>query len=678
MRKPDNKGFDIRQLFVRDFSTRDPNEEELEVYDSIEEKKRKKRGGQKILSEYELEVLKNMDIEATKSDVEIPVARRIEVDTMDANDTSVDNKEWRIHVLKNLIAKNSSNAEARIELSKLLVGEDAKRVLLDGGYGMNVWRELIDKHYTPSMFEDALKVNDGDEEFYERLFLKETNPKALRVGIEKHPRSSRLRIVLANTMKDDMERQRFLYDSVVETEDARLFELFMESKAEPRSVSCLYTLMKEKNVYFDELFLHMLDTAEFPDVLKDLFDLGFIKTLCVISKCERLIELPPQMLDKEEILGYIKTICPTPMTPLPPHLRSLFVSVSKHNLHNDKTFISCYSLAKQYFLDVDFINSFFLMNPKRYFVDLLKAKECWKLFVRNGDFKLFRKTDKILANASNYYKKEMKMFILARSKIYFRMGDYAAAYSVIPKKMRTIKRYCILAQMSLHKALESLEKDLFDYKHYLLYAELLVRGGQSPDKIYDECMRKYPDNPKIGLAYLRHLKTKDLERALELSDILVKKFASDECVWFERFVIFRKLKRISLSVLYNSRKHLKSHMIEAEIKYYENKEMSEESSYFNYFIYKRMYIKECNRDGICDVCINALETRLRNMIMKYQDDGDNYLIYYCVVGNFEKVKEMIEFFDPQRGHYWVRVRKVRNIQDKLNEGVGILRFDLLN
>lgn len=58
---------------------------------------------------------------------------------------------------------------------------------------------------------------------------------------------------------------------------------------------------------------------------------------------------------------------------------------------------------------------------------------------------------------------------------------------------------------------------------------------------------------------------------------------------------------------------MKSNII--EIKYYENKGLPEGSPYFNYYTYKSACIKECNRTGICDDCVNILEMYYKDMIM---------------------------------------------------------------
>lgn len=682
------KPFDIRTLFAPALAQEYSAEEE--VYEKIEERKRRKHNeDQRILSESETDALRHINMEMVRSDVRLPVERDVATDTTD--DESSDNSDgWKIHVLGDLVRRDRLNTEARIKLSRLLGGDEGRRVLLDGVStgDVEIWREIVDRYYSSDMFGEALKVRNGDEDFYRSLFLKEMDTKALEVGIERNPGSLVLRMAMIDALEDPAERQRFVYDSVVCTKDERLIKPLVETLPERPLMVSLYMDLKREGVYLDEMFLYFLggdtstgskDDGTTDMVLNDLFDTGLARTLHVLSRCKRVLELPARMLGRKEVLGYIRTIQSTPMEHLPPHLDAFFTSVSKHGLHDDDVFISCYSVVKQYILDAGFIDRFFVMSRRRYFVDLMKAKEYWKLFVREGDIRFFRRADRILCQGTRMYGKNAKTFVLARSKMYYNAGEYHTAYSVIPRRMRTIRRYVVLSQMDLSRAVEMLRSDLFDYKHHLLYAELSSRNGESPDGIYMECMERYPENAKVGLAYLRYLKMRDLSSALEMSDALMKRFKSDECLGFERFVILRKLRRPSLSALYNSRKYLKSQMIECEIKYYENKPVGDENGYVNYYNYKRACIKECNVSGMCEECMRTLGEYYRNMIMRHPDNGDNYLIYYCVVGSVtDELKRMIEFFDPREGNYWVRVRNVRDISARVCEGSRVLLFDLVD
>lgn len=665
------KPFDIRALFAESIDA-DTNDDEQRVYAAID-RRRRRRPLPDVLDTADLAVLGSIDVERTTSNVHLPVysERRASEDV----EEPADNREWKIHVLKGLLHRDWTNVDARIRLSRVLEGDKARRILLEGADMQDaaIWRELVDRHYTPDMLSRALDVRNGDEDFYESLFSRDGNAEALRAGVERHPGSTRLRLAFARTL-EGRKKTAFLHESVLRVDADVLVDAFVESAPEPEEVFSLYTSVRERHPA--ALLVHLLENTSL-DVLGDLFDTGLDRALQVLSRTSRIVNIPQRLLDRESVLECIRRLEIRPMTPLPAHLHSLFTSVARCG-HEDTTLLACYGVAKQHVLDTDFVNQFFVMSPKKYFVDLLKARECWRLFVLTRDIKLFRKADRLLLDGIERYRGEAKTFVLARAKMYSSMGDFHTAYSAIPAKMRTIKRYEILAQISMQEALRALEQDLFGYKHHLLLAELRMGSGLSPDDVYERCMDMYPDNAAVALAYLRHLKRTSLERALELSDRLVKQFGSNEDVWFERFVVFRKLGKVSLSVLYNSRRHVRSQRIESEIRYYENKELPEGNACANYFTYKRVRIRECNRSGMCSRCTEDLQTHYRETILRHQDNGDNYLLYHCVAGLDDELARMIAFFDPRGGRYWVRVRKIRNMQTRLEEGCALLDLDLLN
>ncbi|ADM12032.1 uncharacterized protein Eint_081000 [Encephalitozoon intestinalis ATCC 50506] len=674
------KLFDIRSLFEQNTASRYDGEED-EIYTAIEEKRKRKIKDpkQRILSREEVEALGKMDIEEATSR-HIPSWKGIEEVEMDGEQDQ-ENNEWKTHVLRNLLKKNRLNVDARIRLSRLVGRNEGSKILLEGRdiKDERLWREIISRYYASDMLDEALEVVDGDEGFYEDLFRKDRDIKILRAGVSRHPRSFGLRKMMSENLEDILEKQMFLYESVVETHEERLVDLFIGTKPNHGLVESLYRVLRDKGIYSEHLLSCLVEDGDNSMVVEDLLRLGLEGTLRILRRGKRRVELPSPILSKDTLLLYLQGERPEPMSALPSDLWSLFVSMSKHGLHDDETFISCYNVAKEYFLDSEFIERFFVMEPRRYFVDLMKAKEWWKLFVGSKEIGYFRRAEKILRSGMRQYGREKKTFILARSKMYYMGGDFHSSYSVIPGKMRTIRKYVILSQISLERAFEELGKDLFDYKHWLLYAELGERRGIDASGIYEECMSRYPENFKVGIGYLRYLKRKDMKKALEMSDKLAKRFMSEEWMWFERFVIFRKLGKISLSVLYNSRRHVRSELIESEIKYYENKEISEESKYSGFYAYRRARIKECNIGGMCLDCVGRMKEYYREKIMKDQDNGDNYILYYCVGGGVDgELVRMVEFFDPRGGSYWPRVRNRVDVGSKLEAGWRMMNFDFLD
>nr|AGE95023.1 hypothetical protein ECU08_1000 [Encephalitozoon cuniculi] len=673
------KLFDIRSLFSQSTPPAH-DEEEDKVYNAIEEKRRKSRvrEQQRILTNEEVKMLEKMDIKepAPKS----LFARRVGEADVDENESACDNGAWKIHVLQTLIRKNRLNVHARIRLSRIVDGDEGVRILLEGRdiKDGELWREIIDRCYTPDLLDEALEIVDADEDFYIRLFARDGSIRVLRTGVERHPRSFELRRMLSENLADIAERQMFLYDCVLETQEERLADMFVNSSPDYRLTMSLHNALKSKGMCSDQILIYLLRGENSSALVEDLFGLGLERTLYVLRNGRKRLDLPSRILAKPNVLRYLETVKVEPMTALSSDLWSLFVSMSRHGLHDDETFISCYNVAKQHFLDGEFIDRFFVMGSRRYFVDLMKAREWWRLFMTSKDVRYFRKAEKTLQGGAKYYGKEKKMFVLARSKMYYMCGDYHSSYLAIPGKMKTIRKYVILAQINMERATEELREDLFDYKHWLLYAELAERRGMDACRIYEECMERYPGNAKVGIGYLRYLKRLDMEKALELSNRLVKAFGTEEWVWFERFVISRKLGRVSLPVLYNSRKHVRSELIDSEIRYYENKDVPEGNRYSGYYAYKKVKIRECNGNGMCKDCITSMKGYYRERILRDQDDGDNYILYYCVSGEVgPELRRMVEFFDPRGGDYWARIRNVVDIGDKLAAGSLMMNFDLL-
>lgn len=673
------KLFDIRNLFGESTAP-DYDKEEDEVYRAIEKKRRKASAAaeERILSQKDVLVLEKMDIEEVVPR-NLPSAKRT-METVAEDEPQKSNDEWKVHVLKNLLKKNRLNVDARIRLSRLLEEDRGMKVLLEGRDIKDtvLWKEIIDRCYSPEMVDEVLEVTDGDEDFYIRLFLKSKDVKVLKAGVRKYSGSIELRKMMFENLETVFEKQKFLYDSIVETMEGGLVDIFIDTNPDNQLAMSLYKELQGKDMYFDRLSAYLLGRKNDSWLVEDIFGLGLKRILGILRKGKQRLDLPSRILGKDDVLLYLGKIGVEPMTSLPPDLWSLFTSMSIHRLHDDETFISCYNIARQHFLDTEFIDKFFVMAPRRYFVDLMKAKEWWKMFRITKEIRCFRKAEKILQTGIRHYGKEKKLFILARSKIYYMAGDYHRSYSAIPGKMRTIKKYVILSQIDLDKALSELEKDLFDYKHWLLYAELAEKKGMDACRIYEKCMERYPENFKVAIGYLRYLKKKDMERGLEISNKVMKRFVSEEWLWFERFVMFRKLGKVSVAVLYNSRKHVRSELIDSEIRYYENKDVPEENKYSGYHEYKKTRIRECNKDGICKDCLARMKEYYKERIMRDQDNGDNYILYCCVSGEVDQeIRRMVEFFDPRCGDYWVRIRNVMDITRRLEVGCQMVNFDFL-
>ncbi|KAG5860525.1 hypothetical protein KMI_01g01650 [Encephalitozoon hellem] len=673
------KLFDIRSLFGQD-ATPEHDSEEDEVYRAIEEKRRRKRAGpvERILSQEDVLILEKMDIEEV-----VPRSLRsmesVEEGVEDS-EPAQDNDRWKIHVLRDLLRKNRLNVDARIRLSRLLEEEEGAEVLLEGRdiKDMVLWKEIIERCYVPEMVDEALEAVDGDEDFYVRLFLKSKDVRVLKAGVRKHPRSTELRKMVFEGLEAVSEKQMFLYDSIVETKEEELVDMFTRTNPSRELAASLYKRLKAQDTYFDQLIVYLLGDGDDSWVIEDMLRLGLERVLWILRKGKRRVDLPPLILARSDVLLYLGKIEVEPMTSLPSDLWSLFVSMSAQRLHDDETFICCYNIAKQHFLDAEFIDRFFVMVPRRYFVDLMKAKELWKLFTMGKDIVCFRKAERVLEGGIREYGKEKKLFILARSKIYYAAREYHRSYLVIPGRMRTIRKYVILSQIDLERAFSELGKDLFSYKHWLLYAELAEKKGMDAQEIYEECMARYPENFKVAVGYIRYLKGRDMEKGLEVSARLTKRFGCEEWLWFERFVMSRKLGKISLPILYNSRKHVKSELIDSEIRYYENKEVPEGNKYFGYQVYKRVRKKECNVNGMCRDCITRMKGYYRERIMREQDNGDNYILYCCASGEVdEEIRRMVEFFDPRGGDYWARVRNVVDLAKRFEAGCKMIDFDFL-
>jgi hypothetical protein len=673
MRKP----FDIRKLFGEECTAERVNVEEQSIYDALDNKRGKKnRKSDAFLDKAELEVLENIDLEIASPSTNPKRARSIERPA--ARETRVDNREWKIRVLKNLLEKNSHNTDAAIKLAQMLDEDESRKLLLNHAIPEEprIWKELVMCHYSPEILGDALKVKHADEDYYLALYEKAGDPRALRLGLEAHPKSRKLGRAVSES--GIIGGEAFLYASAAENEEL-MRELLLTGPA-PAEIERLYQTLEEKKIFSSQLAEHVLRARmqELRDrVLNGLYDQGLECTMDVLSRVPEQIELPKKALGHRDVRRYLRRIHVRPMTALPSHLHSLFASLSRHSLLDDILFLSIYEVVKQHLLTAEFIDGFFVMNPGKYFVDLLKAKERWKLYSRTRDMAFFRKADRTLIAGCRKHGRHRKLFILARSKMYCSIGDFHSAYLLIPRKMRTIKKYVLLSQLNRRFAIDLVRADLFDYKHHLLYAELVASSGADPTSIYEECLKRYPERAEVHRAYLRHLKMINLEKAMAYADSAIKKMSSDEWIWFERFVVYKKCRRPCMAVLYNSRKHLRSDLLEGEIKYLENRELGEENPYHGYFVYKRAAIKECNRDGVCDGCRPGLQEYYRGRIMRYQDDGDNYLLLYMINGGLdEELRSMAEFFDPAGGGYWCRLRKIQNLEEKFSAGERMLRFDM--
>jgi len=700
--------FDVRDLFPQ--SDANTCSEEDSVYAEISTRRKKKhaQGTPSVFSASEMSMLAHIDMDSIQLQGDYLPPKRIwshykDTDCKEANCDEIessanecDNK-WKINILTDLISKNRQNIDARIKLSRLLSCADASSVLLDARDTRDacLWTEIISRCYVPELLDDALSVMNGDEQFYMILFECDKRIDVLQAGIMKHPKSVVLRKAMADAIDCIDQKQCFLYDSVVDMAGAcmkassekdmstaedvsnEFAAMFIASQPAMHMVRRLYAKLKCWNVYLHALIVYLLRNGN-DDALDDLFRLPLHRIVCVLNECERKVLLPVEALANTDATVYIKGVRVDAMCAIPHGLRCLLVSMSRHGVHDDESFLVCYGVIKQCVLDEQFIDEFFVMRKRRYFVDLMKAKEYWKLYMMQNDLRFFRKADKILWGGAVHYGKEKKLFVLARSKMHYFAGDFVGSLGAIPKKMKTIRRYVVLSQMSVQMTIDGICSDLHDYKHYLLYAELMHRSGKDASGVYEECMRKYPSNAEVAVGYLRYMKAVDAEKAAELSNEMVKRHASDERVWYERFVIFRHCERIALPVLYNSRRHVRSELINAEIKYYENKRVPAESKYSGYYEYKRMVDMECNSAGVCEPCMQQMKQHFIHRIESDYDDGDGYLLLYGVLRNVpEDAIKMAKFFDPRKGMYWVRVRNVVNVAERLKKGLEMLEFDMI-
>lgn len=679
MGKP-RRPFDIRSLFGQSTAPEDAREEDM-AYDAIESKRsRKTSQTERVFSSEDMAVLGRVTIEEPVATAPHAASRSGEADVSDTSDNeSCDNREWKIHVLRGHVLKNPLNVDARIKLSRVLGGAEGARVLLEARDTRDaaLWKEIVGRCYSPDMLGSALEVADGDEEFYISLFLRDGSPVVLRAGIERHPTSIGLRRMLADSLTDPCERQLFLYESAAETGSEEVVAMFLGTSPGSEAATRLYGVLKSRGMYSDGLLAYMVGNGLEDAAMADVGAVGLGKMLRAVRAAGKVLDIPAHALTKKDVLGYVRDADRAPMDLLPTDLRSLCISMSRAGLHDDETFLSCYGVARMHVLDTPFIDAFFVMAPRRYFVDLMKARELWRLFVLTRDIGCFRRAERILRAGEQRYTKQRKMFVLARAKMHYVAGDYHGSYLAIPKRMRTIRRYVVLAQISLTRAISELGNDLFDYKHWLLYAELVERSGADACGVYERCMERHPENAKVGIGYLRYLKRRDLERALEMSRKLVERFPTEEWVWFERFVVSRKLGQVALPVLYNSRRHVRSELIESEIRHYENKRVDVEGRYAGYSAYKRMRLRECNAGGVCGRCAEQMKAYYRERILRSPDDGDEYLLYHCVGGADAELKRMAEFFDPRAGHYWARVRNIGDLWGRFAAGSGMIDFDLL-
>jgi hypothetical protein len=665
------RSFDVRRLFGEASVFDEDAVEEQGIYNALDNRGKKESKGN-FLSTAELKMLGSIDMDMISS---TKPRGSIRIDAPDVKKSRAScSRGWKIQVLRNILERDGSNIEAAVKLSHLVGEEESRSILLRHAHlkDPRVWKELVARHYSSILLEDALKIKNADGDYYIMLYAKGGDARALRAGLEAHPHNPKLsRAILDST--DD--KDSLLCESAVGNE--KLMSEVLSTNPAPEKVRTLYLTLRTKGSINDQLAAHILNTTHerelHASILSDLFTLGLRRTLSVLSSVSKRFEFPRHVL--EDVQACLKHIPVGPMTPLPDHLYSLFTSLARHSLLDDILFLSIYKIIKQYFLPSEFIDVFFVLHPGRYFVDLLKAKEKWKLYNTTKNMAFFKKADRILMGGCRKYGRHKKLFILARSKMHYSIGDYHSAYSLIPKSMRTIKRYVALSQLDRDFAIGLIRTDLFGYKHHLLYAELAAPGDKA--RIYEDCLQKYPENAEVHKAYLRYLKMSDLEKARMQADAIIGKIDNDEWIWFERFVIYKKCKRPCMAVLYNSRKHLKSDLLEGEIKYLENKELSEENPYRNYFMYKRAVLKECNRDGVCASCKGELQEYYRRRILSDQDNGDNYLILYIVNGGLDKeLRDMVGFFDPAGGGYWCRLRKIRDLEERFKSGTELFRFDI--
>ncbi|KHN69172.1 hypothetical protein CWI42_090990 [Ordospora colligata] len=712
----EKRHFDVRDLFPQS----EPNacSEEDDVYAKISKRRNKRhaRDAFPIFSTEEMNTLAHIDMESTQiqsdhspSKITWKHYRSIGLKELDCyeieSSTNACDNKWKISILTDLIQKNRQNVDARIKLSRLLPCDNANKILIDARdiRDARLWTEIIKRCYVPELLNDALNVMNGDEQFYMMLFECDKRIDVLQAGVLKHPKSILLRKAMTNAINCIDQKQCFLYDSVIDMADVYIEAdnskdlstadnvldstasnasnefamMFVASQPAIHMIKRLYNQLKCKQIYLHALMVHLLINGD-DDVLNDLFCLHLHKIVCILNDCKIKVVFPVETLNNTDIILYIKGVKVDPMCVMPHGLRCLFVSISKHGMHDDESFVLCYGVIKQCVLDEQFIDEFFVMHRRRYFVDLMKAKEYWKLYTMQNELKFFRKADKILKCGVMHYGKEKKLFVLARSKMHYFAGDFVGSLSAIPKKMKTIRRYVVLSQMSVKMAISTIRNDLHEYKHYLLYAELTRNAGMDASEVYEECMRKYPNNVEVAVGYLRYIKVVDVEKAVELSNEMIKKYASDERMWYERFVIFRHSGRIALPVLYNSRKHVRSGLIDSEIKYYENKQVPEGSKYSGYYEYKRMIDMECNTLGICEACIQRMKQYYAHRIENDYDDGDSYLLLYGVLKSVpEEVIKMVKFFDPRNGMYWARVRNVVSAAERLKQGLEVMEFDMI-
>lgn len=440
----------------------------------------------------------------------------------------------------------------------------------------------------------------------------------------------------------------------------------------------------------------VFDTPEPPSPRRLNIKVSRLTILAEILKCCCKTVVLSLGAQKEEIYDYINTCIKTkPCSIMEPELESIILSIRECAFFNFRMFISIYLKIQDAFLSRSFITAFItpdiakIRDAEKDIITLAKAKELYRLFKRDGDYRVLKTALKLLGCKKN------SQLLNARARIYSYIGDF---YSAMECSRGTPNEYAAMALVNKDVAIERLQKKLGVREGEFSVSSLLsvIARGNGPhppaaDAPYFVLLAELCENTcplyvyragivrgvaEMYLGLVRYLKRSDPTAARALGMALMEaQCANGDYIAFEAYIAVRRLGGDYMSFLYDIRKLHNTPLIVQEIAYFEHRHASQlkDDSTVHLFLFKNILRRACNKNGCCADCRGRYSNMLES-VYQFRDNGDFILLHFFVNNDLE-IRKVAEHFEPEAGFYWPRLSRIVDFQSKMRAGIEMAIFD---
>ncbi|KAF9762110.1 hypothetical protein NGRA_2205 [Nosema granulosis] len=398
------------------------------------------------------------------------------------------------------------------------------------------------------------------------------------------------------------------------------------------------------------------------------FNLSLKKVIGLFKEKEREFDIINKIAEQEIVnLANFESFY------LPYKMIFLFNLIIAFNKIPNYMIYKVYEAISKYLVPETFFDRLF-KNQNDCILHLIRAKELFKLYLITNEKEYALKAFKYLDKKAQSQKSTDRAyrFRLLKAKFLLLLNQPVEAYLEI-KKYKTLDTYKILAYSDLDSSINELKKAAIgDLKAKLLAIELQIRGKEqlapgflfSKDSFVDEnIVSTFEGCDGMRLSYIRYLKHRDIIQTNRVVNELTKdkrkKLSAD--LYYEIFIIKRKLKEISYRFLYTDRK---SDLLNQEIRYVENKDCDVSNKFYYLFAYKKAKKSSEN--------VN-FSIFLREAL---KGNGDCLVILFILnYTTIECLGVLYTMYNINNGFYWSRTRKILNFKERICHTKEMIEFD---